>query len=241
MVDVVNNFIATSDAAERVDLMKQYQKLYTENVNAIGLTQYPGALIINKRFANIPPGAPIFMFNWAEDNIIRERVYRARGQAAELRAASQDPPGRAGRRQRTCVASRHPTQRRHGGPGPRASPKAPGLAMFRFVASRILAAIPVLLVLSIVTFAIIKAQPGDYGDYLKSMLMSQGNVPDADAQAQADAYRADPRAQRSAAAAVFQLGHRASSPASISDTRSTTTSRSAPWSPSACRARCCWR
>jgi peptide/nickel transport system substrate-binding protein len=75
MVDVVNKFIATSDSAERIELMKQYQKLYTENVNAIGLTQYPGALIINKRFANIPPGAPIFMFNWAEDNIIRERVF----------------------------------------------------------------------------------------------------------------------------------------------------------------------
>ena len=75
MVDVVNQFIATTDGNERSELMKQYQKLYTENVNAVGLTQYPGALIINKRFANIPPGAPIFMFNWAEDNIIRERVY----------------------------------------------------------------------------------------------------------------------------------------------------------------------
>jgi peptide/nickel transport system substrate-binding protein len=75
MVDVVNQFIALSDAAKKVDLMKQYQKLFTENVNEVGLTQYPGALIINKRFANIPPGAPIFMFNWAEDNIIRERVY----------------------------------------------------------------------------------------------------------------------------------------------------------------------
>jgi peptide/nickel transport system substrate-binding protein len=75
MVDVVNQFIATDDAATRTDLMKQYQKLYTENVNAVGLTQYPGALIINKRFANIPAGAPIFMFNWAEDNIIRERVF----------------------------------------------------------------------------------------------------------------------------------------------------------------------
>ena len=40
-------------------------------------------------------------------------------------------------------------------------------------ATRVLAAIPLLLVLSIVTFGIIKAQPGDYGDYLKSMLMSQ--------------------------------------------------------------------
>jgi peptide/nickel transport system substrate-binding protein len=75
MVDVVNKFISEQDPAKRVDLMKQYQKLYTENVYTIGLTQYPGALIINKRFANIPPGAPIFMFNWAEDNIIRERVF----------------------------------------------------------------------------------------------------------------------------------------------------------------------
>lgn len=75
LVDTVNAFIATDDAAKRTDLMKQYQKLYTENLFGIGLTQYPGALIINKRFANIPAGAPIFMFNWAEDNIIRERVF----------------------------------------------------------------------------------------------------------------------------------------------------------------------
>jgi peptide/nickel transport system substrate-binding protein len=75
LVATVNAFIATRDPAEKAELMKKYQQLYTENVNGIGLTQYPGALIINKRFANIPAGAPIFMFNWAEDNIIRERVY----------------------------------------------------------------------------------------------------------------------------------------------------------------------
>jgi len=75
MVDTVNSFINTSDPAARVEAMKKYQKLFTENLYTIGLTQYPGALIINKRFANIPAGAPIFMFNWAEDNIIRERVF----------------------------------------------------------------------------------------------------------------------------------------------------------------------
>lgn len=75
LVDTVNAFIATSDNAERADLMKQYQRIFTENVYSVGLTQYPGALIVNKRFANIPEGAPIFMFNWAEDNIIRERVF----------------------------------------------------------------------------------------------------------------------------------------------------------------------
>jgi len=61
--------------------------------------------------------------------------------------------------------------------------------MFRFVATRVLAAIPVLLVLSLVTFIIIKSQPGDYADYLKTMLMSQGNVPAEKAQEAADAYR----------------------------------------------------
>ena len=75
MVDVVNAFVSEQDPAKRVELMKDYQKLYTENVFTVGLTQYPGALIINKRFANVPAGTPIFMFNWAEDNVIRERLY----------------------------------------------------------------------------------------------------------------------------------------------------------------------
>jgi peptide/nickel transport system substrate-binding protein len=75
MVELVNAFIKSGDPVERANLMKEYQKVSTENINGVGLTEYPGALIINKRFANIPNGAPIFMFNWAEDNIIRERVF----------------------------------------------------------------------------------------------------------------------------------------------------------------------
>jgi peptide/nickel transport system substrate-binding protein len=97
MVDVVNAFIASHDSAERVDLMKRYQKLYTENVNAIGLTQFPGALMVNKRFANVPAGAPIFLFNWAEDNIIRERVYVPTDQQRpELQLQPETLPGRPG-------------------------------------------------------------------------------------------------------------------------------------------------
>jgi peptide/nickel transport system permease protein len=46
--------------------------------------------------------------------------------------------------------------------------------MLRFVATRILAAIPVLLILSMVTFAIIHARPGDYGDYVYGMLTARG-------------------------------------------------------------------
>jgi len=96
LVDIVNAFIATSDNAERADLMKQYQKIFTENVYSVGLTQYPGALIINKRFANIPEGAPIFMFNWAEDNIIRERVFVPADRQGSYELHPQTLPGTPG-------------------------------------------------------------------------------------------------------------------------------------------------
>ena len=61
--------------------------------------------------------------------------------------------------------------------------------MLRFLAIRILSAIPILFVLSIVTFAIIQAPPGDYGDFIRSQLMNQGGASASVAEAQADAYR----------------------------------------------------
>ncbi len=99
MADKVNAFISSRDPAERIELMKQYQKLHTENLYSVGLTAYPGALIINKRFSNIPLGAPIFMYNWAEDNIIRERVYVAADAQQDYELHPQtlpDVPGGAG-------------------------------------------------------------------------------------------------------------------------------------------------
>jgi peptide/nickel transport system substrate-binding protein len=86
IADTIVKFTHTNDPKERIGLMKKYQNLYTANVYGVGLTQYPGALIINKRFANIPPGTPINMYNWAEDSIIRERVYvpLAKQQSYEL-------------------------------------------------------------------------------------------------------------------------------------------------------------
>jgi peptide/nickel transport system substrate-binding protein len=96
IVDVVNKFIAASDPKERIELMKQYQKLATENVYQAGLTVYPGALIINKRFANVAPGAPIFMYNWAEDNIIRERVYVPADKQSKNEVFPDTLPGKPG-------------------------------------------------------------------------------------------------------------------------------------------------
>ena len=56
---------------------------------------------------------------------------------------------------------------------------------------RIASAIPVLLILSAVTFAIIQAPPGDYGDYIRSQLINQGGASFAEADAQAQAYRVE--------------------------------------------------
>ena len=96
LVDVVNAFIGEPDNAKRVELMKTYQKLYTENAYGIGLTQYPGALIINKRFDNVPAGTPIFMFNWAEDGVIRERLYVPTDKQQDLELYPKTLPGAVG-------------------------------------------------------------------------------------------------------------------------------------------------
>lgn len=96
LTDIVRAFMASQDADERVELMKEYQRIYTENVYGVGLTAYPGALIINKRFANIPPGAPIFMYNWAEDNIVRERVFVPEDQQQDYELHPDTIPGEDG-------------------------------------------------------------------------------------------------------------------------------------------------
>ena len=61
--------------------------------------------------------------------------------------------------------------------------------MLRFLAMRILSALPILLVLSVVTFAIIHAPAGDYGDYIRGQMMNQGGASYEMAEAQAQAYR----------------------------------------------------
>jgi peptide/nickel transport system permease protein len=60
--------------------------------------------------------------------------------------------------------------------------------MLRFLLIRVASAIPVLVILSIVTFAIIQAPPGDYSDYIRSQLINQGGASFEAADAQAKAY-----------------------------------------------------
>ncbi|RWK11300.1 MAG: ABC transporter substrate-binding protein [Mesorhizobium sp.] len=96
LVDIVNKFVTTQDNDQRAELMRKFQKISTENIYNVGLTEYPGALIINKRFSNIPQGTPIFMFNWAEDSIVRERVFVPADKQAKYELYPEELPGKPG-------------------------------------------------------------------------------------------------------------------------------------------------
>ena len=62
------------------------------------------------------------------------------------------------------------------------------LHMLQFLTQRILAALLLLLLLSMVTFLIIQAKPGDYGDYIYSMMVARG-MADENARAMAEQVR----------------------------------------------------
>ena len=61
--------------------------------------------------------------------------------------------------------------------------------MLRFLVTRILQSIPVLMVMSIITFTIIQAPPGDYGDFIRANMIVQGGATPEAATAAASAYR----------------------------------------------------
>ena len=75
MVETVRAFGRARDPTTRQALMARYQALSTDNVNTIGLVRFPGALLVSRRLANVVPGTPTFMFNWAEDALMRERLF----------------------------------------------------------------------------------------------------------------------------------------------------------------------
>ncbi|WP_420858923.1 ABC transporter substrate-binding protein [Marivivens marinus] len=75
LADIVLRFNASSDAAEQAEIANRMQSILTENLYNIGLVQVPAALLVNKRVRNAHPGTPVFMYEWAEDAVIRERLW----------------------------------------------------------------------------------------------------------------------------------------------------------------------
>jgi len=75
LVETLTRYRNEPDMKAQLALLNQYNKVATENLYEVGLTSVPAALIINKRIMNVPPGTPILSFQWAEDAIMRERLW----------------------------------------------------------------------------------------------------------------------------------------------------------------------
>ena len=63
------------DPKKRAETFREYNKIFTENVYNIGISTVPPALLMNKRFRNVPPGTPVLLYQWSEDNVMRERLW----------------------------------------------------------------------------------------------------------------------------------------------------------------------
>jgi peptide/nickel transport system substrate-binding protein len=75
LVKIVNQFCASSDPAERKQLMSQYNKVFTENLYDIGVFVGRYGENLTKRFKNVNPGLPAFLYDWTEGNIMLEQVW----------------------------------------------------------------------------------------------------------------------------------------------------------------------
>lgn len=80
IVDAYKQILASWDPVASAEAAKKIQKLWTENVYTIGTVQSPAALLVNKRIKNAHPGTPVNMFEWAEDSVVRERLWTPKDQ-----------------------------------------------------------------------------------------------------------------------------------------------------------------
>jgi len=75
LVDLVQKYRGTFDAAGRKDLMSQYNKIFTENVYDLGIFVGRYGLGIAKRSKNVPDGTPVFMYTWVEDAVLLDQLW----------------------------------------------------------------------------------------------------------------------------------------------------------------------
>jgi peptide/nickel transport system substrate-binding protein len=75
LVDIVTKYRSTFDAAERKQLMFDYNQIFTENVYNLGVFVGRYGLGTAKRVKNIPDGTPVFMYTWVEDAVLLDTLW----------------------------------------------------------------------------------------------------------------------------------------------------------------------
>lgn len=75
IIDIVNEFCLEPDNDRRLELMSQYNNVFTDNVYQIGVFVGRYGLAAAKRFNNIPAGMPVFLYDWTWENVMSEQVW----------------------------------------------------------------------------------------------------------------------------------------------------------------------
>ena len=77
LVNIVNEFALEPDSAKRVELMRQYNRIFTENIYDVGVVIGRYGLALAKRFKNVPVGCPTFLYQWTWANCQPDQVWVA--------------------------------------------------------------------------------------------------------------------------------------------------------------------
>ena len=75
LVDLVQKYRSTFDAAGRKEIMSQYNNIHTQNVYNMGVFVGRYGLGLAKRSKNVPDGTPVFMYTWVEDAILLDAIW----------------------------------------------------------------------------------------------------------------------------------------------------------------------
>ena len=75
LIDIVEEFTLEPDAAKRAELMKEYNRIFTENVYDVGVVIGRYGLMLAERFQNVPVGSPTFLYQWTWANVMADQVW----------------------------------------------------------------------------------------------------------------------------------------------------------------------
>jgi peptide/nickel transport system substrate-binding protein len=77
LVRIVEAFRLEPDSAKRLELMYEYNQIFTENLYNIGVVIGSYGLALAERFNNVPAGSPAFLYQWTWANVQPDQFWVA--------------------------------------------------------------------------------------------------------------------------------------------------------------------
>ncbi len=75
LVKIADEFAKEPDSAKRIELMAEYNRIFTENVYNVGVVIGRYGLAMAERFNNVPVGTPTFLYQWTWGNAQPDQVW----------------------------------------------------------------------------------------------------------------------------------------------------------------------